>query len=133
MNAKYTTLFAMASIAALSGDALAGAKVDNAIQVVTIDDTNHYASGALSTVRMSPDSNEYIACQLISTVNGAGVSCFANSITNQHRNCMVAGDWAAQAFASITADSWIYFSWDTNGQCTTLMVQKGSQWAPKQP
>lgn len=117
--------FSVALVA--SAAALAGFKTG---QSVVISDSGQFANGDLGYVRNTPDSTEYIGCYNWSNTQAY---CFARDANGNSRSCSTTfADFVAVA-RSLNGDSYLYFQWDSNGQCVFVEVGTGSFTAPKAP
>jgi hypothetical protein len=97
---------------------------------VTINSTSRWAQGALPTARNSSDPNQTIQCN--SRASGSGTSasywsyCVAVDSAGHSAYCYTASDAIASVVRSINANSALYFDWDTNGYCGTVIVYQTS-------
>jgi hypothetical protein len=98
---------------------------------IVVSLAGRYAYGALGSVRASSDANSYIGCSLNSA--GAIYCQAADATASQVPSCSVASPTALMqsTVASIKGDSYLYFTWDSNWQCTYIYVDNDSQYLPK--
>ncbi|MCE9668701.1 hypothetical protein LY474_12830 [Myxococcus stipitatus] len=111
--------------------AWAGVRGDSR-QVVVED--NWRAYGTLSTARNSTDSLQVISCAISSfDSNYSIVSCSARSSTGQSVICTSLNPLIIETARAINGDSYVMFTLDGEGNCTSLTVMQSSGFEPKQP
>jgi hypothetical protein len=115
----------VALLGALVGVAHAGAKYSYSVAVGT-----GWASGALGTARNSGDPNQVIGCQTYGTTT---FLCYAHDPYGTQGSCVGSDANLLAWVRSLNGDSWLYFSWDTSGNCTFVSVENSSYLEPKQP
>ena len=118
-----STLFATSA-------AMAGTKRS---ATVTIDNINRTATGSLSAVRATADSNQTIGCVIISETTTVSANCLARDAAGNTRNCVTSQANHLQAIATLQGDSQLIFSWNTQGACTRIAITNDSTFAPKAP
>jgi hypothetical protein len=98
-------------------------------------DGSGFAFGAQGDARNSTgDSNQDIGC-VTWLVPGAGaIGCSATDPKGKTQSCWASSSFlgfAGEIVSSLTSDSYIYFSWDTNGLCSGLQIFTNSRLQPK--
>lgn len=131
MNRVLRTSLVAAALA-LATAAVAGTRYGS---VVIVDTTLRYAYGAMGSARSSLDANQYLGCQVYvpTGATAARVTCFARNAAGTPGSCTSTNPAAVAAAQSINPDSYVWFQWDTSGNCTYLNVRACSYDAPKQP
>jgi hypothetical protein len=104
-------------------DAGAGAKWSNTVYI-----SGTSASGGLGSARASSDSNQYIGCE---TIVNYGY-CYVQDASGTSRSCAF-GSAMVPLVMTITESSYLYFSWDTSGNCNYLHVENASALLPLTP
>lgn len=114
-----------ASILAVSTAAYAGLRQSYPVQVFST-----HASGSVASARNSANSTESLECWTYSAGSGG---CSARSAAGVNAMCSfgVNANLAATV-RSINGDSWVAFYFDTAGTCTSIQVNNGSYYEPKQ-
>ncbi|MBD2255592.1 hypothetical protein [Nostoc parmelioides] len=108
---------------------LAGYKLTPSL---TISTQSRKASGALGTVRNSSNNVDYIGCGVFNSGNSVLIKCTArNSATLV--TCLGSGPALLPVVQSLNSDSYLSFSWDELGQCTSISVSNFSSYEPKLP
>ena len=137
MRLLWTAIFIVVAGAALP--ALAGRRTPAPVVVNTATRT---ASGSQGTARSSSDSQQRIGCSfaLIPAAPGSSdpaqrqFSCFAATSTGLFVMCFFPETATNGDFLSVLAeDSFIRFTWDASGTCTSLRVENASYYEPVQP
>lgn len=127
------------SVAGAALPVLAGRKTSAPVVVNTNTRT---ASGSQGTARSSSDSQQRIGCSfaLIPAAPGSSdpaqrqFSCFAATSTGLFVMCFFPETATNGDFLSVLAeDSFIRFTWDASGTCTSLRVENASYYEPVQP
>jgi hypothetical protein len=101
-----------------------------------VNTSSRYAYGQAGSARASSNSNEYLGC--VTYVSGTALSgyCRASDPSGNAAYCYFPSSGAAQfaqAAATASVNSYYYFSWDTNSNCTFLEVDNTSYWLPLTP
>ncbi|PTL75515.1 hypothetical protein [Vitiosangium sp. GDMCC 1.1324] len=100
---------------------------------VFIDLTQKKAYGTLGAARNSTDAVQLISCDAHAYKDGTRrMSCSAKNTSGTYVYCTSTVAGLVDSARSISGDSFIYFEWDTNGECTYLGVGHSSEYAPKQ-
>lgn len=100
---------------------------------VVIDNVTRTATGSLSAVRSSADSNQTIGCVVISESGTFSANCLARDANGLTRNCTTTVAQHLQAIATLQGDSQLIFSWNSLGACTRIAITNDSTFAPKAP
>jgi hypothetical protein len=87
------------------------------------------AYGSLGSARASSDANQMIGC---SSYGNSGY-CYARDRNNSSAMCLWSTPAQAQAVASLTDLSYIYFTFDSSGNCATVYVANYSYFLPPTP
>jgi hypothetical protein len=129
---KLTFALAAFATAALSPVAAnAGSKQD---RVVTVGETSPgygYANGVMSTAANSPDVYQRIACGVQHWGSTFVVWCSAADASNKTLSCSTFDTSYIQMLSAITSESYLAFSADPTGTCTSLSVEANSSFSPK--
>ena len=110
--------------AAISTTAFAGFKSG---QQVVIIDGSKFANADLGYVRNTGDSTQYIGCE----VSGDVGYCTARNRDGLTRSCSTSVAKWVNTIRALNGDSYLYFKWDTNGNCVNISVENTSTTAPK--
>ena len=140
MRSLRTTLIAAALTLSIAPPVHAGRKTTAAVVINTATRT---ASGSLGSARNSSDSTQYIGCQATyypnldpnsGSFSSTTYFCYARSSAGTTGACSVplSTDFV-DIYAPIAEDSFLQFSWDAAGNCTSLRVENYSYYAPVQP
>jgi hypothetical protein len=105
---------------------LAGFK---AAQDVVISDSSQFANGMLGYVRNTSDTTQYVGCEAF----GTSGYCFALNSAGTYRTCVTSDSNLVANIRSLNSDSYLLFYWNSNGQCTDVVVQNSSYTPPKGP
>lgn len=115
----------------LAGSAWAGLKQTWSVGV---DTSYREAYGQFGSARNSADSTQYISCAVANYPTGSNiVFCNARNAAGTSGSCSSTAAELVNAARSITADSYLYFTWDATNTCNYIYVANGSHYAPKQP
>lgn len=99
-----------------------------------VDTTGRYAYGSYGSARGSADSLQYIGCSVQGFSSGSSrVICEAQNASGVSAFCSSTVPALVTAATSQSGDSYIFFTWDENGDCTYLYVSNTSNYAPRQP
>ncbi len=96
---------------------------------ISVDRTHRWASGALGTVRSSPDGNSLIGCGS----NGLNVTCVASDASGMWVSCVTSDPTLMTSIRALNGDSMLAFTWDTNGVCSSFQIENVSAYDPKAP
>jgi hypothetical protein len=129
---RIAMLLAAAAVALLTSAAQAGLKCGTTVYV---DQANRFAGGRIGDARNSSDPYQSVQCYVMAwtTSNTPYLICNANSSTNAWGGCWSQSPQLIATAAGISGDSAVFFYWDANNQCTEIMVDNASCYAPKQP
>jgi hypothetical protein len=127
MRTRLGFVIGLGLLVALAGSARAGAK-----HSVPVTVGSAYASGSLGTARNSSDGNQYIGCQVYGT-SSINAYCYAADSAGHYLSCSTTTTAMVALAESLTSDSYLYFSVNSSGGCTYLVVQNSSDLAPKNP
>lgn len=135
-----TTLAASALSMSIALPAHAGRKTT---ATVVINTASRTASGSLGSARNSADSIQYIGCHgtlypNLDANSGSFASttyyCYARNSAGTTAACSVPITTEFfDIYAPVAEDSFLQFSWDASGNCTSLRVENYSYYAPVQP
>ncbi len=114
-------------VAALAAPVYAGAKW---VYTVGINASSRYAVGNSGAARNSADATQHIECGVYSG-SPTSMFCGATDSTGASAYCTSTDPSVVAVAASISGDSYIYFTWDTGGRCTYVFTESGSRWEPK--
>ena len=126
MNSRSGRFFVIAAAAAmLSATAFAGHKSS---QNVVINTGSRFANGDTGHVHNSSDTVQYIMCRSF----GTSGSCYARNKDDVSRSCSTTSSSMLNTIRSINSESYVYFQWDADGNCTAITVENGSVARPKE-
>ncbi|MFY0527049.1 hypothetical protein ACN28I_29215 [Archangium gephyra] len=128
---KRTTVAALLFIAAAAPAAWAGTQEVANVVVLT---SMRLAEGSLGSARNSPDSQQMLGCRIVVNSYGAPTGyCAARNASGVSGNCTTTDPEHIAQIRSISDDSFIAFSWNTSGTCTSFHISNFSTFAPKAP
>jgi len=123
-------LIGAALVAALAGTALAGTKVSWSHVSVYKSSSSSYALGELSDTRATADTQQYIGCYVNAYQGSSTMQCYARDTNGVSATCYSSDPELVRAAASVDHGSFMWFFWNSNGQCTHLEVVHGSEYTP---
>lgn len=113
----------------LSGLAFAGEKDASSVWV---DTSARHANGGLGGARNSADTTQSIGCAVFTWLGSAPLAvCFASDVKLTTGVCTSTDANIRASALAVKGDSWIDFTWDGSGQCTSLEVNNKSSLEPK--
>jgi len=136
MRRKITVLSAALAVATLISIGFvsktdAGYKSYYGLQMST---TSRYAAGAIGLVRSGqPDNVQYIGCYVVATSSGRTATCSARDPSHNYGSCTTTSSNMINALQMMTTATYLYFSWDTNGNCTQITLENRSDHYPTSP
>jgi hypothetical protein len=98
----------------------------HALYSVSVSQGSRYGSGSLPGARYSSDGNQYIGCISVLGSGSPYASCYATDASGNSASCMSTDPKYIAAAGTVTPASWIYFTFDQNGNCTLLEVNNAS-------
>ena len=126
-------IFASLCFLGVAGAAHAGFKQQNP---VSIDLLNRFAQGSFGSARNSQDGQQSIDCAITSYKRtlSSQVVCNAQNVLGQTVFCTApASGNLIEAMAALDSDSFLNFTYDATGTCTSITVINGSSFEPKLP
>jgi len=93
---------------------------------VTLNDTSRYAVGTMTDTRGSADNQQAIGCYHNSTTG----ACYATTAAGVSRTCTTSNPALISVIRSISAESYIYFQWNTDGTCSYVLIENSSRFKP---
>jgi hypothetical protein len=126
MKAFSHRIFAIALTLGMCASAFAGNKNSVEVSINTVG-PKPYATGHLGYVRNTPDQVQYIGCQVSTTLG----SCYAVNSAGFAASCSTTDPATLELIRSLKGDSGLYFRWDANGNCMSILVRNDSMVAPK--
>jgi hypothetical protein len=117
-----------------AGAAMAGYKLSSQVSVTQNADGSGSARGALGSARNSVDSLQYIGCEHYVYTSPFFVDtmhCFARTSAGVVATCYSTEPTFIAAAASMSGDSYVSFTFDSNAVCTSFVVGHKSQYEPK--
>jgi hypothetical protein len=127
----YQGVVAVVASCTVSLGAFAGMRT---IEQVKIADEQSWASGDLGYARSTNDTVQYIGCYIIGSGSGSSSGhCSARNAAGVTRKCSTNQPKWLDIIASLNGDSNLYFRWNSEGQCTMIIVEQNSTLAPKLP
>lgn len=132
MNTKRPiAIFCLAALFASSGLAIAGLRFTSEVYV---SDTYRSAGGSMTDARGSADTRQFIGCyHYYDTLGGATPYvgfCQAANSAGLTRSCSTTNSAIVQSIRSISAESNISFSWNSDGTCRYVLVDNNSYFKP---
>ena len=97
-------------------------------------DWDGYAAGTVGYARNSTDnSTEAIGCYFWGNAGGgAGAGgCEATNAQGVYRSCVTNDASLLATMRGLNGDSYLWFWWDANGNCTSIWVSNNSAFEPK--
>ena len=111
----------------LSTASFAGAKDSYPVYVDTV---TRFFSGSMGSARNSTGFQQNLYCY--SSTSGYGV-CQARDAAGTPASCVTSDANMIAAIRSVNTDSYVSVSYDSSGNCTSILVGTGSHHEPKQP
>ena len=96
---------------------------------VVVDQHDRYSYGSLGATRNNASTQEYIGCSSFGTSAG----CEAWAVNGGYVACWTSDPVMAGVAARLTSDGGVYFTWDSNGNCTSIATSSYSYYDPKAP
>jgi hypothetical protein len=123
---------AFISVLAGAGAVAVKAVAGNTYQAnVVVNTATSTASGTAYAARTAANTNERIDCSVNSYSSGSSwASCIAVNSVGTFKQCTSSFAGIVAAAQSIGDYSYIYFTWDASGNCTSLFVNTGSRFLP---
>lgn len=115
---------------AMSGIAMAGFKTG---QQVVISTSSRFVNADLGYVRNTADANQYIGCEVYSSGSTPSAYCFARDSAGTYVSCYTTNTSLVNVAAALKPDDYLYFQWDTSGNCNFIEQATSSYTAPKGP
>jgi hypothetical protein len=131
MNVNMKSHYPRFTVSALAGAFLATSVAFAGFQTeraVVIYDAGRTAWGNPSFAHNSPDTAQWILCQVDARDGGY---CLAQDATRVQRVCTTSDPNMGNTLRSLTAQSYLTFSWNAQGQCTYIWVENDSTTPPK--
>jgi hypothetical protein len=127
------SLLSLALLAA--GSALAGTHFGQ--PGVTVDLKGRHASAYLGYARNSANTTEHAGCTISSSNGYLGVNCYAVDPNGVQGGCFSQDQATVGAFVAslgaLHSDGMVWFFWNDDAECTTVITQFNSGFEPKQP
>lgn len=119
-----------ALITALVGTAHAGKRTP---APVVINSANRSASGSVGSARNSSDNTQYIKCTTSTSLTSHMITCTAMDSNNHPASCSMIGDDTNPilGLSVMSESSMITFTWDSSGNCTSVLISTYSDYVPK--
>jgi hypothetical protein len=89
---------------------------------------SYIASGSFQDTRFSPDSIQYILCDMYLSGGQARLDCLAMDVDQDYLTCHTTDPEIIKIAQYITDQSYIYFRCDANKVIQYLYVSNGSRW-----
>jgi hypothetical protein len=127
------------AVAALGVSASVMAGYRQFARTVVVDSSARFARGQMAGARASNDGTQLIACTLTTHDSSpdqvGGTSIYGNCFARDNRGvtgfCLTWDPAMIATMAALQNDSFVSFSWASNGSCTSIEVAQGSHWEPK--
>jgi hypothetical protein len=109
------------------------------VRTVVVDTGARFARGQIAGARASNDGTQLIVCTLTThdslpdEVGGTAIygNCYARDARGAVGFCLTWDPAMIATMAALQNDSTVYFSWASNGSCTSIEVAQGSYLEPK--
>jgi hypothetical protein len=109
------------------GAAVAGFRYTSGVSV-----TSSWATGAAGSARNSSSTKEYLYCTLTGTTSSLTAQCLAGTSAGASATCTTTNPYLVQVVQKMSSDSYVQFNFNAStGQCNSIMVASGSDYAPK--
>jgi hypothetical protein len=129
----YWTSVVAATIAATSFAAYAGAKYNWPVFINKNADGSGNAGGTLGATRNSGDSGRTLGCYYDTYASGwKSAYCYAND-TRQFATCGTTDSVLLDTISKLQGDAYLWFEFDSQGQCTGVEIGSQSFAPPKAP
>ena len=130
--------WAAAVVSVLVGvSAWAGAKATYSVSLSFGSSGGGLAAGPLGSVRNSASTVEHIGCMVAATGASSGGTefgyCSASDTNGTFVSCYTQDPKLVNAMRAIKGDSKLQFDWNAAGDCTAVVVEESSSFAPKGP
>jgi len=123
---SYRRLVVALAMGVITSTAFAGLTSSQEVTIST-SAVKPYATGDVGYVRNTPDSTQYIGCEYTATTG----DCFAVNSAGLYKTCTTTDPALIEVMHSISGDSNLFFTWNPDGTCKSIRVQKDSMPAPK--
>ncbi|MGO4259706.1 hypothetical protein [Lysobacter sp. TAB13] len=134
MKSLAMAMVAAAAMIAATGLAQAGEKSNVPVSISTNPQGQAVrAFGMLASARASAGVNQTIGCASSATGTTVVAACEARNAAGTYVQCTTYNAALVAVAQSVSADSYVDFSFDGSGNCTSLYVSNGSSNAVKQP
>ncbi|MGH8106120.1 MAG: hypothetical protein ACREO2_07365, partial [Arenimonas sp.] len=101
---------------------------------VYVNDVYRSAGGTMTDARGSADNQQFIGCySYYDTMGGAAPYmgfCYASNSAGMTKSCSTTNSAIVQSIRSISAESYIGFSWNADGTCRYVLVNNNSYYKP---
>ena len=128
---KLMIIFCIAALCSTSGLALAGLRFT---EEIFVNDNYKTAGGTMTDARSSADTRQFIGCYHWSTTSVGGAPlqgfCQASNSAGLTRSCSTTNSNLIQSIRSISSESYINFTWNTDGTCGYVFVSNNSYYKP---
>jgi hypothetical protein len=125
---KKTRRLVLFAILAISGPSFAGRRLE---EPVVVNLAGREAYGSIGSARNSADSVQFIGCSLeADSSTDAMVACFASDANGIDALCITSSPRIVAAVQAITAQPFIDFTWDSDGNCTFVFLDTASYNSP---
>lgn len=129
----------VAAVAALGVSATVMAGYRQSVRTVVVDTSARFARGHMAGARASNDGTQLLVCTLTThdsspdQVGGTSIygNCYARDARGVTGFCLTWDPAMIATIAALQNDSTVYFSWASNGSCTSIEVTQGSYLEPK--
>jgi hypothetical protein len=107
-------------------EASAGARIAMPVSV-----GSNYADGYVGTARNSADSVQHIGCEVVAWSSDRYVECVAVNAAGTPGTCYSRALPMVENAIGIGDSDYIQFGWNKLGECTYVLVSRGSTGEPK--
>jgi hypothetical protein len=122
---------ALIVVGILSGTILSHAGVKHSFPVQINTGLTGSAHGSVADARASTSDFEALACSQEASGGARYGSCTALSAKNEIAFCWTTDPAALATLSTLQGDSFLFFEWDSRGNCTRVEVGNGSHFRPK--
>jgi hypothetical protein len=129
MLRRVLSVLAIATLVSVAPLAHAGFKAN---LNVTADPVSRFANGAMGSVRNSADNVQMMYCYATHATSAAAF-CVARDVVGTTVSCFTTDPNKVALVSAMTSYSYVFFTFDTSGTCTQLLVENASYYPPMVP
>jgi len=134
LNPKMKKLVVAVAVAggviAAGYSARAGQKTSNP---ASVDITNRAAAGGLGSTRSTADIYSYVGCATYRTSTDYFGVCQARNAAAESGSCITRDPMILANIRAVTPGTFVYYTWDINGNCDYVQIRTMSNMQPMVP